>query len=146
MIKWIRRFVTECLELDYIAQQLGGKLNVVRVEQYDKAIEGFACIEKNMNKMLISFQDDVDKIIQDKIFAYTRDMNDIKSDYLKRYLEAKYGAINETIMGMAKQINDLHFRLEALEEPEDEDMLTDLEAEIMDKLNKEYITYKEPKD
>ncbi len=88
-----------------------------------------------LDKLLLRFKDDVDKVIQEKTFAYTKDINDTKSDYLKRYLETKYNGVSDSIMDLQLKINPMQVRIEALEK--------DLEER---RLDEEYITYKEPKE
>lgn len=48
-----------------------------------------------------------EKKIQDMAFAYTNDLNDAKSDYLKRYIETRMSCMQNEISSVSSEISRL---------------------------------------
>ncbi len=83
-------------------------------------------VESQINEIDVRIKDamnqyskDFEKKIQDMTFAYTRNLDDTKSDYLKRYLETRINCISEQVRlipermsQIQSEINDISLRIE----------------------------------
>jgi len=96
------KFVKKCRQI-WVAK---------RIQDGQKAVDN---IGKQLDKMLVTFKDDVDHILETKTFAYTKDLNDTKSDYLKRYLEQRLDCMASSISAMSSSINELSARIDGVE-------------------------------
>ena len=69
-----------------------------------------ARIEHSINEYSKQFE----KKIQDMTFAYTRNLDDTKSDYLKRYLEVRLNCMDENVRQLPNKIARLQEELDGI--------------------------------
>lgn len=68
-------------------------------------------LEKNFYEYSVKFE----KKLKKMTFAYTSNLDDAKSDYLKRYLENRLDCITNEIRSLPRQFKELPKKLESLE-------------------------------
>ena len=70
-------------------------------------------LEQKLDKMLKKKQFAIfEKEMQKKVFAYTADLNDIKSDYLKRYLETRLECLSNSVTSLSSELQNILSRIE----------------------------------
>ncbi len=63
-------------------------------------------MECKFKGMYVHYGIEFEKKIQQMSFDYTNNLNDTKSDYLKRYLEMRMDCIQQELSAMPKKIDD----------------------------------------
>ncbi len=80
-------------------------------------------LESRMANGVLEYSKQFEKKIQDMTFAYTRNLDDTKSDYLKRYLEQRLDSMGYAVDEIPRQIDglreSLNAKIELLENKED---------------------------
>ena len=63
--------------------------------------------EQEIDKQTLMFE----KKIQQMTFAYTANLDDTKSDYLKRYLEVRMNGVQGQVTGLVSEMNNLNYKI-----------------------------------
>ncbi len=80
-------------------------------------------LDAKLEKAVNEYSKQFEKKIQEMTFAYTRNLDDTKSDYLKRYLENRMNCIQSEVSSIPNRlaalqsnINDIALKLEHQED------------------------------
>lgn len=81
------------------------------------------CIESELNeldarleKAVLEHSKVFEKKIQEMTFAYTRNLDDTKSDYLKRYLEVRMNCLSDQVNNVLPSISVLNKDIQRIEQ------------------------------
>jgi hypothetical protein len=108
MIKWIRR-IKEVFNVS-------NRIAVLESELLE--------LDAKLKNSVIEHSKQFEKKIKDMTFAYTNNLNDTKSDYLKRYLEVRMDCMQQTLTNLSSQLPDLKSDIYRIEQQiEEKEML-----------------------
>lgn len=72
-------------------------------------------IEERIKKIMEEHSKVFEKKIQEMTFAYTRNLDGTKFDYLKRYLEIRVNCMQQELNSLPNKINNMQAKLYQLE-------------------------------